>query len=428
MHVALLILLFVVLLLTRLPVALVLLATSILYALITGVMPPSALVSSATYGVSNFLLMAVPSFILVAELMNHSSISRRIYDFSESLLGHVTGGLAHVNILGSVLFAGMTGSSTAELAGLGRIQIDAMTRRGYPLELSSALTATSSMIGPIIPPSIIMVVYASMANESPARMFMAGFIPGLIMAGTLMVAIYFLSRGKPWGRTPRATWGTRFRLMVHAVPALITPLIILGGLQAGVFTPTEAGAVSCLYALVIGKLVYRDLRMRDLPEILKRTALATGNVMMIYAAAHVFSRLVAVEGIPTTIAGVVQGLTSSPVVALLLINIVLLIGGMFVDPTPLLLILGPVLLSLAKVYDINLVHLGLVTIVNLMIGTITPPFAIGLYTVSDIVKVPFNRLVRATVPFYFAMLAALLIITYVPQTVLWLPNLFMPVK
>jgi tripartite ATP-independent transporter DctM subunit len=416
---------FVSLLLLGLPVAIALLATSIGYALFSGGLPPLSVASMATYGVNSFVLLAVPAFILVAEVMNRSSLSQRIFDLARSLTGHLVGSLAHVNVLGSVFFAGISGSAMADVAGMGRIEIEAMKREGFPAAFAAAVTATSATIGPVIPPSIIMVVYATAAEQSTGRMFLGGFIPGLIMAAMMMVIIYLIARRQPWGRFPPASWAERGRHAVGAAPALVIPVVILGGLISGFWTPTEAGAVAAVYALLIAFFWYRDMKLGDLRDVLHHTAMATGNVMLIFVGAHIFSRLIVLEGVPSIVTTALQSFTDSPAVVLLLINIFLIIGGMFLEPTPFLLILVPVLLDIARAYSLDPVHLGVVAVVNLMLGNLTPPFALGLFAVSDIVDVPFKDLVKASVPFYAAFIVTLALITYIPSLVLWLPNLFL---
>ncbi|MQB01855.1 MAG: TRAP transporter large permease subunit, partial [Actinobacteria bacterium] len=289
---ALLVVVFLGLLFARVPVAISLFASTLVFSLATGSLGPVALASTATYGVATFSLLAIPGFILVAEVMNRSTISYRIFDFAQSCVGHITGGLAQVNVFASIIFAGMSGSVIADIAGIGRIEIQAMQERNYPLEFSAAVTAASAAIGPIIPPSIIMVVYAAASQQSTTRMFVGGVLPGLALGLFLMVAVSILARGKPWGRTAKAPWSERGLKFLRALPALATPGLILGGIISGLWTPTEAGAVTAFYAFVVAKWFYRDISWGDLPEIFKKTALSTGNIMLIFAAAHVFSRVV----------------------------------------------------------------------------------------------------------------------------------------
>lgn len=423
LEIALLVLVFLGLLFARVPVAISLFASTLLFALVTGSLPLVALASTATYGVATFSLLAIPGFILVGEIMNRSTISYRIFDFAQSGVGHMSGGLAQVNVLASMIFAGMSGSVIADIAGLGRIEIQAMRERNYPLDFSAAVTAASSAIGPIIPPSIIMVVYAAASQQSTTRMFVGGVLPGLFLGLFLMVAVYVLARGKPWGRTEKAPWSERGLKFLRALPALMTPGLILGGIISGLWTPTEAGAVTAVYAFVVAKWLYRDISWRDLLEIFKRTTLSTGNIMLIFAAAHVFSRVVALQGIPRALTNMVQDLTDSTAIVILLILVILIIGGMFMEPTPFLLIILPVLMALGTTFEIDLVHLGVFAIMTLMLGNLTPPFAMGLYAVSDVVNVPFNALVRSVVPFYVPMLAVILLIAFVPEIVLFLPSL-----
>ena len=429
MDTGLLVLGFIALLALRVPVAIALFATTLLYAALSPGLPLVALVSTATYGVTPFALLAIPGFILVAEIMNRSSISQRIFDFAQSCVGHFAGGLGHVNVVGSLGFAGMSGSVIADIAGLGRIEINAMARRNYPLGFSAALTAASACIGPIIPPSIIMVVYAAAAQQSTTQMFLAGVVPGLILSGSLMIAVAWLARGKRWGRAERVPWRRRGQFLLAALPALLTPFLIMGGILTGFWTPTEAAAVTALYAFLVATFFYRDFSWKDLLGAFKRTALSTGNLMLIFASAHVFSRVIALQGAPRTLTRTLQDLTESRAVIIALILVILLVGGMFVEPTPLLLILLPVLVPLGTAYDIDLIHLGLLAILTLMLGNLTPPFAMGLYAVSDVAQeiqrggLPFNTLVRSVVPFYIPMFVVVVVIAYVPALTLALPEL-----
>ncbi|MCB1550298.1 MAG: TRAP transporter large permease, partial [Hyphomicrobiaceae bacterium] len=407
----------------RVPVAVAIFAASYFYATFTGLLPQLSLASLAVNGVGGFLLVSIPTFILMAELMNRSTITERIYSFANGLVGHVRGGLAHVNVLTSLIFAGMSGSAIADIAGLGRIQIRAMTQAGYSLPLSAALTAASATIGPVLPPSIIMVVFASMAQVSVGAMFLGGVVPALIMAAAMSITVALLSlRHGEWVKQPRATWNERGHRLMQALPALLTPAILLVGFLSGYWTPTEAGAVASLWAFLIAKYYYRDLSWRDVGDVLKRTAVSSGNILLIFAAAHMLSQIVALEGLATDLSRMLQTFTDSPTVVLLLINALMFIGGMLMEPTPFLLIMTPIIVKIAPLYDLNILHVGVMCVVNLMIGTLTPPFAIALFAVSDVAKVPFLALVRATLPFYLPLIATVLITMLFPQLVLFVPT------
>jgi tripartite ATP-independent transporter DctM subunit len=423
LDIGLLVIVFIGLLAARVPVAIALFGSTLLFALVTGALPPTALASTATYGVDSFSLLAIPGFILVAEVMNRSTIAERIFEFSQSCVGHRTGGLAKVNVLGSLIFSGMSGSVIADVVGLGRLEMEHMHRRGYPLDFSAALTAASASIGPIIPPSIIMVVYAAAAGTSTTRLFLGGVLPGVVLGLFLMIAVHVMARGKSWGRVERDPWGVRGAKFLRALPALLTPMLIMGGIVSGYWTPTEAGAVASVYAFVVAKWFYRDVSWADIPQIFKRTAVSTGNIMLIFAGAHAFSRVVALRGVPAALTNAIQGATDSTAIVILLIVLVMVVGGMFMEPTPFLLITLPVLTALGATFDIDLVHLGLFVILTLMLGNLTPPFAMGLYAIADVADVRFNDLLRRVIPFYVPIAACILLIAFVPAIVLFLPNL-----
>jgi tripartite ATP-independent transporter DctM subunit len=327
-------------------------------------------------------------------------------------------------VLASLIFAGMSGSAIADIAGTGRIQIRMMTQGGFSIPFSAAVTAVSATIGPILPPSIIMVVYGAMAQVSIGSLFLSGVTPAFILAGVQMAIIYILSRRHPeWKVYERAPIRKQFSTFLEALPALMTPAILLGGFLTGFWTPTEAGVVAAVWAFLVARFVYHDIGWSALPDILGRTAVSTGNILLIFSSAHVLSQIVALEGLPAEAAGFMQALTDNPLLVLLVINIVMFMGGMFLEPTPFLLVSTPFLIHLCGLYGFDPVHIGLVCVVNLMLGTITPPFAIALFAVMDIVRTPFHVLVRATLPFYMPFLLTILVVTYFPTVSMWLPRL-----
>lgn len=415
--------LFMALLALRVPVAIALLAPVVVYTLAGGALPPLSLPVVLTSGTGSFLLLTIPMFILMAEVMNRSNITTYLFDFASSMVGHLRGSLAHVNVVTSLIFAGMSGSALADISGLGRIQVQAMKLAGFSTAFAGAITVASATIGPILPPSIIMVVYAAAAEVSIGAMFMAGVIPAFLLAGLLMLSIYLLSLQHPeWMRSERRPWADRVRAGGMALPALLAPVILLGGFLSGVWTPTEAGAVASIYSFFIAVVIYRALSPSAVVEIIVRTVTSSANILLIFACAHVLSRIIALEGVPEEVAGLLAELTQNPLMILLLINIVFLIGGMFFEPTPFLLVATPVLVSIAQVYDFDLIHIGIVCIVNLMLGNMTPPFAIGLFAVAEVTGASFASLVRASLPFYCTFAALLIVITYVPALSLTLPQ------
>lgn len=416
--------LFLLLLALRVPVGISLLAPTVVYVTTGGALPAITLPSVLASGTGGFLLLTVPMFILMAEIMNRSNITNHLFDFCNSMVGHVRGSLAHVNVLTSLIFAGMSGSALADIAGLGRMQVRSMNLAGFSTPFAGAITVASATIGPILPPSIIMVVYAATAQISVGAMFVAGIFPAILLAGLLMLSILILSRRHPeWKTIERQSWGTRGKLGLNAVPALVAPLLLLGGFLSGIWTPTEAGAVAAIYALFCAAFIYRTVGPRQIGEILIATVLSSANILFIFACAHVLSRIIAFEGVPDMVAAYLEQLTDSPWVILLLVNVVFLLGGMFFEPTPFLLIFTPILMAISDAYGIDPVHLGVVCIVNLMLGNITPPFAIGLFAVSDVTGASFNSLVRASGPFYVVFFALLLLLTYIPALSLTLPRL-----
>lgn len=415
---------FIVLMLARVPVAIALFASSAGYAAWSGLVPIRTLVSMGLSGTGGFLLVAIPTFILMAEIMNRSTITGRIVEFALSLVGHLRGSLAQVCIISSLIFAGMSGSAIADIAGLGRIQVRAMREAGFAVPFAAAITAVASTLAPILPPSIIMVVYASAAEVSVGRIFLSGVTPAFLMAAGFMLTVYMIALRHPeWKRFPKVSWRARGRSFGMALPALLTPLILLGGFLSGYWTPTEAGAVASLWALIVARFVYRDIAWGDLVEIFAHTAISTGNILLIFASSHIVSQLVALEDLPGTLTDQIAAMTRDPLVVLALINIAMFIGGMLLEPTPLLLIGTPFLLQLCHSYGFDPVHIGLVCVLNLMLGTITPPFAIALFAIADVVRVPFHVLVRATLPFYLPFFGLILLVTYFPSIAMWLPRL-----
>lgn len=416
---------FTVLLALGIPIAFVLGISSALYLWKTEM--PFVLVSQRVFvGLDNFLLLAVPLFILAGKLMNASGITRRLVDFFYILIGHIRGGLAYVNIIASVFFAGITGAGAADTAAIGSIMIPTMKKEGYSPEYSGAVTAISSTIGPTIPPSIAMVVYGAMAETSIARLFLAGFIPGLLLGlAQLCVAAYFARRQGFPVRKKILSVRTVTEGFFNTILALLMPVILLGGILSGIFTPTEAAGVAVFYALIVGFFIYRELKISSFLHNLYETSVLTGSILIILAMAHLFGWILAAETVPEIVAQGMTSIASNPILILLLINVLLLFVGTIMETLAAIILLTPILLPLAQSIGIDPVHFGIIMVVNLNIGLATPPLGVCLIVASPIAEVPLERIALATVPFLIGSIGVLFLITYIPQLVMFVPNVFM---
>jgi tripartite ATP-independent transporter DctM subunit len=416
---------FLILLAVGIPIAFVLGISSVVYLWKTQM--PYVLVSQRVFvGLDNFLILAVPLFILAGKLMNASGITRRLIDFFYIIIGHIRGGLAYVNIVASVFFAGITGAGAADTAAIGSIMIPAMKNEGYSPEYSGAVTAISSTIGPTIPPSIAMVVYGAMAEASIAKLFLAGFIPGLLLGlAQVLVAGYFARRQKFPVRQKVLSVRTVTEGFFNTILAILMPIILLGGILSGIFTPTEAAGVAVLYALIVGFFIYRELKVSRLIKILYETSVLTGTILIILAMAHLFGWILAAETVPEIIANAMTSLTKNPIVILLLINLLLLFLGTIMETLAAIILMTPILLPLAQSIGLDPIHFGIIMTVNLNIGLATPPLGVCLLVASPIADVSLEKIALSAVPFLFASIAVLFVISYVPQLVLFLPNLLM---
>jgi len=374
-------------------------------------------------GIDSFPLLAVPCFILAGIAMNTGGVTERIYGFARALVGHLTGGLGHVNVMGSLIFSGMSGSAIADAGGLGLLEIKAMKQDGYPVAFAGALTCASCIIGPLVPPSIPMVLYGVIANASVGALFLAGIVPGLMTALILMIQVYFYARKRNFPKHPRASLLELAAAFRHAFLALLTPVIIMGGIFGGIFTPTEAAAVAAIYSLVLGLFVYGDMKFSDLPRIFKEAVNTSAVVGFIVAGASLFSWVLARERVPQQIAEAFLGISDNPHIVLLVINVVMLILGCFMEGIAIMILMVPVFMPVTQQLGIDPVHFGVIIVMNLMIGILTPPFGVALFTVAKVGNIPFDVLARAIMPFLPPLILVLVLITHFPGLVMWLPRL-----
>ena len=374
-------------------------------------------------GLDMFTLMAMPFFILAGEIMNKTGITTRLVKFSNILVGHWRGGLAHANIMASIFFAGMTGAAVSDTAAIGTMLIPAMEEDGYDLDFSAAVTAASSIIGPTIPPSNMMVIYGSLMNVSIAGLFAAGFLPGLVLGGLLMILSAFISIKRGYPRSAKTTFIEKLIGLKDAIIPLLMPIIILGGILSGIFTPTEAAAVAVAYALVIGFFVLKSLKLVDLPSMFINTAKITGVVFLIIGTASIVSWVLAINQVPQAIAEFLLSATGDPRIVLLLIIVLMLIVGMFMDIAAALIILGPILHPIAVSMGMSPIHFGIIMVLSLNIALMTPPVGACLFVVCSITKLKLGEISRAIIPFIVVEVVALFIIAYVPIISTFIPGL-----
>jgi tripartite ATP-independent transporter DctM subunit len=405
------------------PVVFSLMISSLAYLLLAGI-DPRIVIQKIVLGPDSFVLLAVPFFILAAQIMNSTGITKRIFRFASTIVGHFPGGLAHVNIVDSMIFAGMSGSAIADASGAGLMEIEAMVSQGYEKSYATAVSAASSTIGPIIPPSIPMVIYAVIAEASVGKLFLGGVIPGILMGLSMMVITHFIAKKRGFYKDRRATLKEFFDAFRGAFLALLTVVILLGGIYTGVFTPTEAAAIAALYALFLGVFVYRELGLRDIFQIFSRIVISCGFITFIISTSAIFSWIIAREQVPQRLAEVMLSLTTSKPLILLIMNILFLILGMLMDTNAIMLIFLPIVLPVVKSVGIDLVHFGVVVILNLMIGLLTPPFGVLLFLLNGLTKVPIEDILREAYPYIMVLVFVLFLITYWEGLVMFLPNLW----
>ena len=450
---------------TGVPVAIAMAGSALVYILLTGDVPPYVVVHRMISGIDSFPLLAVPFFIMAGNLMNNAGITNRIYDFALALVGWLKGGLGHVNIIGSVIFAGMSGTAIADAAGLGTIEIKAMKDKGYDLGFSVGVTAASATLGPIIPPSLPFVIYGMMANVSVGQLFLAGIVPGLVMAILMMCTVAYYAHKYGWGGDVKFEWPRVAKALVEllvviafplvmwgaismglpfnwalglglaglfvadyiwkfdAVMPIMTPVLLIGGMSTGVFTPTEGAIAACVWALVLGLVWYRTMTWKMLAKVAMDTIETTATVMFIVAAASIFGWLLTATRVTDFVAAWVLSFTHEAWVFLLLANLLMLFVGCFLEPTAAILILVPVLMPVVLQLGIDPVHFGLVMVLNLMIGLLHPPMGMVLFVLARVAGLSIERTTMAILPWLVPLLLSLVLITYVPQISLWLPRM-----
>lgn len=448
------------------PVAIAMAGASLVYILFTGNLPPFVVIHRMISGIDSFPLLAVPFFILAGNLMNNAGITTRIYNFALALVGWLKGGLGHVNVVGSVIFAGMSGTAIADAAGLGTIEIKAMKEHGYSSEFAVGVTAASATLGPIIPPSLPFVIYGMMANVSIGALFLAGLLPGLLLAALMMLTVAYFAHKNKWGGDIKfsssrfgkalvelavvAGWPVVMWGLIHigapaqltvvgglvalfvldklcrfeAVLPIMTPVLLIGGMTTGLFTPTEGAIAACVWAMVLGFAWYRSLKFKMFVKVCLDTVETTSTVLFIVAAASIFGWMLTATGVTTAIAAWVLGFTQEAWVFLLLANLLMLFVGCFLEPTAAITILVPILLPITQQLGIDPIHFGLVMVLNLMIGLLHPPMGMVLFVLARVAQLSVERTTMAILPWLVPLLVSLGLITYFPKAVLWLPKMF----
>ncbi len=417
---------FILIFLIRIPIAPGMLMASLFYfALASG--PAADLGMAATQFLTNmnskFVLIAVPLFVFMAEVMNSGKVTDMIFRFANAMVGRKRGALGHVNVVASIIFSGMTGSALADASGLGMMEIKAMNDHGYEKGFSSAITAASATIGPIFPPSIPMIFYSMLSGASIGALFIGGMIPGLLVGAALMAYIAVIARVRNYPRGEKLLLRDTIAITVKALPALFSVIVLLGGIYTGIVTPTEAGALAALYAILVSFFVYKAMGIKDLGRVILSTVKTTGTLSLLVGTAYAFSYIVAIEHIPDAVAGWLLTVTENKYVLLLLINIVFIILGMFIDTMCITLVFIPIVLPLINALGIDLVHFGVMITLNMMIGLSTPPFGMLLFVVSGISKTPLKEVIKEIMPMLLVLFGVLFFVTYVPQIVLILPRM-----
>lgn len=415
---------FIALILIGVPIAFAMGLATLASIIAHGGLPFSLLAQRALVGADSYALLAIPFFILAGNLMNYGGITERIISFANSAVGRFRGGLAQTTVLATMIFSGISGSAVADASALGKVLIPAMKKQGYGGPFAAALMASASVCGPIIPPSIPMVIYALSVGKgvSIAALFLGGVVPGFMLGGSLMLMAYIISVRRNFPVFEKVPWSEIPKRFVPALPAILTPVIILVGVTAGIVTVTESAAVAVLYALFVGLVIYRGLKLRDIFPLLVQTALDSALVMFIIAMASGFGYLLAISGLPRELAAWISSISTNPIVILMAINVLLLVVGCFMEAIAAMLILVPVLVPVVQAVGIDLTHFGLVMVFNLMLGLLTPPVGILLYICANFADVKLEDEIKEVMPFLYMGLFVLVLITIFPELVLWLPR------
>lgn len=417
-------LIFFVLMAIQIPIALVLGITSIAYIGIDGNAGLFNNVPQRLYsGVESFSLLAIPLFMLAGELMNSAGITGRLIDFSKKVVGHFRGGLAYVNVIANMFLASILGSATAQTAMMSRVMVPEMEKAGYTRQFAAATTASAALLGPIIPPSMLFIIYAVGSGVSVGKMFMAGILPGILLAISFVLLIAYLGYKHNFPKSEKASWKQIGISFIKVLPALAVPLIIVGGIMSGIFTTTESAAFACFVAIIIGFFIYKDLKIKHFPKILVGAAISTSSVTLLIATANLFGWIMTFEQIPQKIVEFMGALTSSPIVFLLLVNLFLLLIGIIMDEMAVLIVLLPIFMPLVAAFEIDPIHFGVVICINATIGLLTPPVGAGLFIASAVGEVKFETLARSVLPFLAVALVVLMLITFYPPLTTWLPSL-----
>jgi tripartite ATP-independent transporter DctM subunit len=413
----------IVMLLMGFPIYLSLIGASVLYVLFNPELSMMLVIQKVISAPNSFPLLAVPFFIFAGQLMNTGGVTRRIFRFAENLVGHFRGGLGYVNVLASMIFAGMSGSAIADAGGLGLVEIKAMRDAGYDDDFSIGVTAASSLIGPIIPPSIPFVIFGAMANVSIGGLFVGGLLPGVLMGLTLSVMIFFIAKKRNYPVVAPASLRELALSFKDSILAILTPVIIIGGIWLGFFTPTEAAFVSIIYALVVITFAYREFKIRNLPRLILETIRMVAPSIMIVAGAAIFAWILSYEKVDKAFMSLLFGFTTNKYLILLIMNVLLIFIGCFVDIVAAIMIMLPILLPISTAIGLHPIHLGVILVLNLMIGLLTPPVGMVLYILSSMTKKTVGEIIKMVTPWLVPLVIALLFVTFIPDLVLFLPNL-----
>ena len=410
------------------PVAICLGVSSVAYLVFYADIPLVVFPQKIFAGVDSFVLLCIPGFIMAGSLMNGGGITDRIIRFASAGVGWIRGGLGLTNVAGSMLFAGISGTAVAEAASIGAVMIPGMKKAGYPISFAAAITAAASTVGPIIPPSVPMIIVGALTGVSVGRMFMAGAIPGILLGFSMMIVCYILAVKNGYPRQPWKGWKELWDSFRGAFWALMLTALIIGGLLSGVVTPTETAILACVYAFVVGVYIYKGITLRDVPKIMIDSAVTSAALLALVGIANVFGWIMAAEEIPQTIAKAMLSITNDKYMIILLINVLLLIVGMFMETIAALIILFPTLMAVAVQVGIDPVHFATFAVLNLMIGLTTPPVGVCLFVCANIARTPLSSVIRAIFPFLIGNIVVLLLVSFIPQLSLWLPNLLFGAK